>query len=157
MANTQICPHCKRYFVTLNKRCPGCGTVLGTEEPPKTCKKYADIGKEIVAGNWGKMTTGTMQELLGSGDMQLDTVGLLAAILQEMQRTRKSIQDAANQISRAVKDAPAKAGIALEKERQKTADKQRKANEALPPAVTVIQCPNEIIDKLPVHRLRGKW
>lgn len=148
------CPQCHRYsFDPAINRCSFCQFTTR----PKTVTPYTDIGKEIVHENWGKVTNYTMSETIANGSMELQTVSLLAAILQELQETRKANQAAAERIVKAIKDAPAKAEIALEKERQKTADKLKKANEAAPTLETVIQCPNEIIDRIPVRKIRGKW
>ena len=125
--------------------------------PKDTHKAFASIGQEIVREQWGRTNELTIAEMIKKSDQDVLHTSLLAAILKELQETRNAIEAAARQISRAVETAPTKAEVALEKERQKTADKQRKANEALPPAVTVIQCPNDVIDKIPIRRLRGKW
>ena len=125
--------------------------------PKDTHKAFASIGQEIVREQWGRTNELTIAEMIKKSDQDVLHTSLLAAILKELQETRKAIEAAARQISRAVETAPTKAEIALEKARQKTADKQRKANEASPPIVTVIQCPNDVIDKIPIRRLRGKW
>ena len=65
----------------------------------------------------------------------------------------------ASELILAIEKAPAKAKIAIEKERQKTADKQRKANEALQkaneallPTVKVFQCPNDKLNRMRFKR-----
>lgn len=154
-----ICPRCDSPYEVYCIRC-GYGSIPAKPpEPPKPKiqKPYSQIGRALVNGDWGPNTTSTMLETLQSGDLQMNTVAILAAILQELQATRNAMDKAVNRLIRAIERAPNKAEIALEKERQKTADKQRKANEALPAQVNVIQCPNEVLARIPQRRLRGKW
>ena len=151
-----LCPRCN---INYDIYCIRCGHGSRPEPPPsppklKIHKSYAAVGRKIVNDKWGRNNTDTIEEQLQANDDPFRMICLMAAMLQEMQVIRQSIDNAFNRLSRVIEKAPLKAEIALEKERQKTADKQRKANEALPTNVKVIQCPNEVIERIPQRRVR---
>ncbi len=170
--HTNGATQCPRCFTNITPewgfchRC-GYGTIphpvpAPAPAPPKPGirKSYASIGEVIARDGWGPSTPLTIAETISKGDLPLNSISLLAVLVKEMQAAREELQavrremtNAAGRISRVIEKAPLKAEIALEKERQKTADKQRKANEAMPPTVKVIQCPNEAFRHLRIKRV----
>lgn len=119
---------------------------------------YRDLGKKIAMGGWGRNYTGelehTIQALLGSADIA--AISVLAHMVEQLEATRKTNEA----VLRAIKALPdkmatveaksaAKAAVQIEREKQKTARAQEKANAALAAVPVVLQMGNDELDRLP--------
>ena len=130
---------------------------------------FSELGEHIAQSGWGYVTEhGSASDALKSDDglkpsaetgHQRDSKYLLAAIAKHL----ASIDESQDQIVRCLRNLPNQISSAIAKgEERACKDREKAAAAELAakqenPTVTIVQCPNEVIDKIPWNRMRGRW
>ena len=134
---------------------------------------FEDLG-DYLADGWGYTTESTIGDLLagkseaGKTPSETDNrmMYLLAALVShakeqvaESRALRSAISGLGKQIANGIaegEERKAKAAEKAEAAKEKAAIAERDAKLDARPVV-VIQCPNDVLERIPASRLRGKW
>ena len=117
---------------------------------------FVEIGKQIVSLGYGLRSATGIDGIITGKDGKIDdarqSMFLLAAILDELQNMHRTLDSIPRRI--ALEETAAQTKLA--KVREKAAKAELEAKQAVP-TVVVGNLTNEVIDMIPMRRLRGKW